>query len=95
MRPAEHEELQAIEGLDEGADESDEAAAVHCIGNDAVVFEEEVQRDVLLEHTAEVLVDRLPVEVVVGAEEKVPRDRAEPRKLVVAVHHVPDCDDLK
>ena len=94
MRPAEHEELEPIESLDERADESDEAAAVQRERNDAVVFEEKVERDVFLENAAEVLVDRLAVEVVVRAEEKVPRNGSEPRQLVIAVHHVANRDYL-
>jgi hypothetical protein len=94
VRPAEHKELEAIEGLDERADESDEAAAVQREGNDAMMFEEKVKSDVFLEHAAEVLVDRLAVKVVVRAEEKVPRNGSEPRQLVIAVHHVANRDYL-
>lgn len=94
VRPPEHEELESIEGLDEGADEGNEAHAVQSKGYNPMVFKEKVKSDVFLEHAAKVFVDRLTVEVVVRAEKEIPRNGPEPGQLVIAVDHVPDGDYL-
>ena len=47
-----------------------------------------------LQDAAKIFVDGFSVEEIIGAEEKVPRNRPEPGQLVIAINHVTDSDDL-